>query len=59
MEHIKTIEELLEMRGEALKEYLLALPAAERQKLSSELLKAKAEREAQKQATDLNENASK
>jgi hypothetical protein len=43
MEQVKTLEELREMHGEELREYLVSLPAAERQRLSNELLKAKAE----------------
>ena len=41
MEQIVTFEELLEMHGEELKEYLLTLPLAERRRVSRELLDAR------------------
>lgn len=43
MEYIKTIEDLLEIHGEELKEYLLTLPLPERQRVCKELLRAREE----------------
>lgn len=40
MEHIKTIDQLLEMSSEEVREYLVTLPADERRRLSGELLQA-------------------
>jgi hypothetical protein len=45
LEQRKTIKELLEIHGDELKEYLLALPSAERRSVCKELLIAKAEME--------------
>lgn len=41
MDQIKTIEELLEMDTKELRDYLVELPRADRQRLTKELLKAK------------------
>jgi len=38
MEQVKTLEELREMQGEELREYLVSLPLAERRRIISELL---------------------
>lgn len=40
MEPSKTINELLDMHPEEMKEYLLTLPMEERQRISGELLQA-------------------
>lgn len=56
MSQIKTIEELLEMDPEELRDYLVELPRAERQRLSKELLKAKGVLETQNSAEDLDAN---
>ena len=45
MEQRKTIEELLQIHGDELKEYLLALPKEERRIVCEELLIAQAEME--------------
>ena len=41
MEQIKTIEEVRELHGEELREYLVSLPLAERRRIISELLEAR------------------
>ena len=41
MEQIKTIEELRELHGDELREYLVSLPLAERRRIISELLEAR------------------
>ena len=41
LEQIKTIEELRELHGEELREYLVSLPRAERRRIISELLEAR------------------
>lgn len=56
MSQIKTIEELLEMDPEELRDYLVELPRAERQRLSKELLKAKGVLETENSAEDLDAN---
>lgn len=43
MEYIKTIEDLLEIHGEELKDYLLTLPLPERQRVCRQLLQAREE----------------
>jgi len=56
MDQIKTIEELLEMDKEELRDYLVELPRAERQRLTNELLKAKEVLETHNSAADLQAN---
>ena len=57
MGQTKTIEELLEMHGEELKEYLLALPAADRRRVCNELLKVKEEMEKQELTDNLHDKS--
>ena len=52
----RTIEEPLEMHGEELKEYLLALPAADRRRVCKELLEAKANMHGQELEGNFNES---
>ena len=52
----RSIEELLEMHGEELKEYLLALPAADRRRVCKELLEAKANMDGQELEGNFNES---
>jgi hypothetical protein len=41
LEQIKTIEEVRELHGEELREYLVSLPLEERRRIISELLEAR------------------
>ena len=56
MDQIRTLEQLLEMDKEELRNYLVALPRAERQRLIKELLKAKGLLETENIADDLDAN---
>jgi hypothetical protein len=53
MDQIKTIEQLLEMDKEELRDYLVELPRAERLRLTKELLNVKGLLETENIAEDL------